>query len=168
MSKYRNASVKRQEKSKELKTKDGKRLCRYCRELVKPPKRTICSDECLHQWKIRSDNKYMRTHVYTRDLGICALCNVDTRYTKIEVENTRRTASSGGSYRTDNTYLALLKSLSLTVSEAEKSLWHADHIKPVCLGGGEAGLDNIRTLCIKCHKSVTKSMLKSRRVRKKR
>jgi 5-methylcytosine-specific restriction endonuclease McrA len=37
-------------------------------------------------------------------------------------------------------------------------LWDADHIIPVKEGGGMCGLENIRTLCIKCHKEVTKSL----------
>jgi hypothetical protein len=36
-----------------------------------------------------------------------------------------------------------------------KSLWDADHILPVCEGGGECDLGNIRTLCLACHKDVT-------------
>ncbi len=36
-----------------------------------------------------------------------------------------------------------------------RSGWDADHIIPVCEGGGECGLDNYRTLCHKCHKQVT-------------
>ena len=34
-------------------------------------------------------------------------------------------------------------------------LWDADHIIRVADGGGMCGLENIRTLCIPCHKSVT-------------
>jgi 5-methylcytosine-specific restriction endonuclease McrA len=36
-----------------------------------------------------------------------------------------------------------------------KSLWDADHILPVAEGGGECDLDNIRTLCLRCHGRVT-------------
>jgi 5-methylcytosine-specific restriction endonuclease McrA len=36
-----------------------------------------------------------------------------------------------------------------------KSLWDADHILPVAEGGGECDLENIRTLCLRCHRSVT-------------
>jgi 5-methylcytosine-specific restriction protein A len=36
-----------------------------------------------------------------------------------------------------------------------KSLWDADHIVPVCEGGGECDLENIRTLCLACHKDAT-------------
>ena len=34
-------------------------------------------------------------------------------------------------------------------------LWDADHIIPVKNGGGCCGLDNLRTLCIPCHKNIT-------------
>jgi len=36
-----------------------------------------------------------------------------------------------------------------------KSLWDADHILPVVEGGGGCDLDNIRTLCLICHRKVT-------------
>ncbi|MGC2404102.1 MAG: HNH endonuclease [Acidobacteriaceae bacterium] len=36
-----------------------------------------------------------------------------------------------------------------------KSLWDADHILPVKEGGGQCDLDNIRTLCLRCHRTVT-------------
>jgi hypothetical protein len=36
-----------------------------------------------------------------------------------------------------------------------KSLWDADHILPVTEGGGECDLENIRTLCLRCHRLVT-------------
>lgn len=41
-------------------------------------------------------------------------------------------------------------------------LWDADHTIAVVNGGGLCGLDNIRTLCIACHKSVTKSLHQSK------
>jgi hypothetical protein len=37
----------------------------------------------------------------------------------------------------------------------DKNLWDADHILPVTEGGGECDLDNIRTLCLRCHRVVT-------------
>lgn len=38
------------------------------------------------------------------------------------------------------------------------SLWQADHVVPVSEGGGASGLDNYRTLCLPCHKAVTKEL----------
>ena len=33
-----------------------------------------------------------------------------------------------------------------------RSLWDADHIRPVAEGGGQCDLDNLRTLCLLCHR----------------
>lgn len=35
----------------------------------------------------------------------------------------------------------------------EKSWWQADHDKPVHRGGGECGLENMKTRCTRCHKA---------------
>jgi 5-methylcytosine-specific restriction endonuclease McrA len=43
-------------------------------------------------------------------------------------------------------------------TRVRKSLWDADHILPVAEGGGECDLDNIRTLCLRCHRSVTQQL----------
>jgi 5-methylcytosine-specific restriction endonuclease McrA len=40
--------------------------------------------------------------------------------------------------------------------------WEADHIVPVCDGGGVCGLDNYRTLCVRCHKADTARLAGSR------
>ena len=45
--------------------------------------------------------------------------------------------------------------------------WGADHITPVSEGGGECGLDNLRTLCVICHRKATSELnkrLKQRRI----
>ena len=38
---------------------------------------------------------------------------------------------------------------------SRKSLWDADHILAVAEGGGECDLDNLRTLCLLCHRRQT-------------
>jgi len=50
--------------------------------------------------------------------------------------------------------------------------WDADHIIPVCEGGGECDLGNYRTLCHPCHKEVTAELAgrraEARRAKKRR
>ena len=41
---------------------------------------------------------------------------------------------------------------------SEGRFWEADHITPVCEGGGRCDLDNLRTLCIMCHAEATKQL----------
>jgi 5-methylcytosine-specific restriction endonuclease McrA len=74
---------------------------------------TFCSPECVHEWKLRSDPRYLRKHVWLRDKGMCRRC---------------------GEVTAD---------------------WEADHITPVHKGGGECGLENMQTLCKRCHRLKT-------------
>lgn len=48
------------------------------------------------------------------------------------------------------------------INRKRKSWWEADHILSV-VEGGDSNLDNIRTLCIPCHRSVTKELRARRR-----
>ena len=37
----------------------------------------------------------------------------------------------------------------------DRSYWEVDHIVPVAEGGGACGLENLRTLCYRCHPAET-------------
>jgi 5-methylcytosine-specific restriction endonuclease McrA len=50
---------------------------------------------------------------------------------------------------------ARLKAVAEWSLRGRKTLWDADHIVPVAEGGGECDLDNMRTLCLKCHRVRT-------------
>ncbi len=52
----------------------GRALCRWCGAPVAPPRRTFCSDACVHEWRIRSDPGYVRQLLSRRDHGVCATC----------------------------------------------------------------------------------------------
>lgn len=153
MSKRRKITTR--DSDKELRGRKGPngfRLCRWCKKEVQPPRRTFCSDECVHEWRLRSNVGYLREHTYKRDLGICASCNSDTRLQKIQLENILK---SCGYNEKAEPYKVLLIALNVTINEARKTLWHADHIVPVENGGGLCGLSNIQTLCVRCHKLKT-------------
>lgn len=148
-------------KSKDLPVnEEGYKLCRWCNLPVKPPRRTMCSPECVHELLIRTDGRYVRNCVYERDRGICALCNIDTKQIAKEIL----------SKTSNDDKIECLKKYS--ISKKRKvwkrkfggGLWDADHIIPVKEGGGECGLDNYRTLCIKCHKQVTKDSYKKEKL----
>ena len=137
------------------KDENGFTLCRWCQSPVKPPRRTMCSPECVHEILIRTNGKYVRDCVFKRDKGICKICSIDTK--KIAKE----ALSLEGEDR--NKFL-LSKNISLKRKiwkrEHGGGLWDADHIVPVKKGGGTCGLENFRTLCIDCHKKVTKDSYK--------
>lgn len=118
------------------------RICRRCGTPVPKGRYTFCSEECVHQWRLRTDPGYLREMVFQRDKGVCALCGVNTEVLrkekrKLDYAARRRFEREWGRRRT---------------------LWDADHIVPVAEGGGECDLDNMRTLCLKCHRAVTREL----------
>lgn len=58
--------------------------------------------------------------------------------------------------------LAAWKYLAKKRFNVGRSLWEADHSKPVADGGGLCELSDYRTLCVPCHKSVTAHSAKLR------
>jgi 5-methylcytosine-specific restriction enzyme A len=122
---------------------NGRGLCRWCSLEVPARRFTFCSDYCVHEWKLRSQPGYLREQILHRDKGMCAHCGVNTIAEQGKLKRAR------GSAR-----VALMQHWGL-ITWTRKSLWDADHILPVAEGGGECDLDNIRTLCLRCHRRVT-------------
>jgi len=123
----------------------GLPLCRWCDlEILARRRRTFCSDYCVHQWRLRSDPGYLRDQVFARDRGLCHLCQADTVAIYKALKRSRGPARAAG--------LSIYGMKSIT---SRRSLWDADHILPVAEGGGQCDLDNLRTLCVPCHREVT-------------
>jgi len=137
------------------KDENGNTMCRWCNGPVKPPRRTMCSPECVHEILIRTNGRYLRDCVFKRDKGICNICNVDTR--KTAKEALELPIDERKNYLKENNISLKRK---IWKRKHGGGLWDADHILPVKEGGGLCGLENIRTLCIKCHKQVTKDSYK--------
>jgi len=133
---------------------NGRGLCRWCNLEVPRGRFTFCSAFCVHEWKLRSQPGYLREQVFLRDQGVCAQCAVDT------ISAARALKYSRGSRRQE-----LLRHWGLR-TRSRKSLWDADHILPVSEGGGECDLDNIRTLCLHCHRVATGELRERRRLAK--
>ncbi|MDE3106312.1 MAG: HNH endonuclease [Acidobacteriota bacterium] len=124
---------------------NGLPLCRWCQlEIFARRRRTFCSEYCVHQWRLRTDPGYVREQVFARDHGICALCQADTGAIYRALQRARGQRRAAG--------LALYGLSSL---RSRRSLWDADHVRPVAEGGGQCDLDNLRTLCLLCHRKVT-------------
>lgn len=137
--------------------KAGFRCCRWCGESIHPPRRTFCSDDCVHEFRLRTQPGYVRQCCYDRDKGVCSLCNADT---KVIAKNARKLHG-----KELINYLEQHSIKSTRKIHARKhggGLWDADHTIAVINGGGLCGMDNIRTLCIACHKSATKSLIQNK------
>lgn len=132
----------------------GRTLCRWCAIEVPPPRRTFCSEWCVHEWRLRTDAGYLRDRVFLRDKGVCAICRVNTVEAHLQLRRAR------GERRQERLVKWGLRGVN------RKSLWDADHILPVAEGGGECDLENIRTLCLICHRQATQELIERLRLAK--
>lgn len=129
---------------------NGRSLCRWCNLEVPQGRFTFCSEWCVEEWRLRTDPGYIRQKVLDRDHGICASCGIDCLAAWRDLKRLR------GSAR-----VKAFASWGFRPN-FRKSLWDADHIVPVVEGGGECDLENIRTLCLKCHREVTADLRQRR------
>jgi 5-methylcytosine-specific restriction enzyme A len=119
-------------------------LCKGCGKEVPPSLWLFCSSSCADLWKLKTDTAYIREQVFLRDHGICARCGCDT------VEALRQINALPSPQRKRRK-----QELKIT---GRKTLWDVDHVLPVFCGGGECSLDNLRTLCLVCHKRETAAL----------
>jgi 5-methylcytosine-specific restriction endonuclease McrA len=120
--------------------------CRWCRGELTGRRRTFCSADCVHAWKLRTNPGYLREKVFERDNGICAQCGANTIAARRDMRKLDFAARR-----------KFLKDWGLREG-SRKSLWDADHIVPVAEGGGQCDLANMRTLCLKCHRFATAAL----------
>jgi hypothetical protein len=141
VSTVRRRAVSADDWGKPERNAEGEPICRWCRTVVRPPRRTFCGDACVHEWKIRSSPSYVRKQVWNRDAGVCRLCEFDVR----KAQRSWRAAKPAAGDRA-----------ARRKWRAARPRWEADHILPVADGGGECGLENYRLLCRECHAAVTR------------
>lgn len=154
---------------------NGRSLCRECNTEVPPRQRSFCGYACIHRWKMKTSTAYVRQCVETRDKGVCAGCSIDTkelgfafvRYQHEILSSQRESAIKNGITRLSREGWGYIERANLKTFQAwgleygippgrlNKSWWDADHILPVAEGGGECGIDNYQTLCLKCHRAKT-------------
>lgn len=109
------------------------RTCRECKEPL-PNRRTtrFCSKACGEAFWSRRDWKRLRILVFVRDHYTCVRCGF-VSICPYQVWH------QGKGHRHDCPGTGL----------------QGDHIIPIADGGNEFDIDNVRTLCVDCHKIIT-------------
>ncbi len=163
--------------------------CTWCGKKVSGRRQTWCSDDCVHQYKLRNDVGYAGRAVRKRDHGVCANCGLDSEQALEQLrwlnkELLAKEPQPPGLYRWVHPRVAVLaEGLGYLLTRRvryfaggksepyyvlEHCPWHADHIVPVCEGGGQCDIDGLRTLCLKCHKYETALLAARRKARRER
>lgn len=133
---------------------NGEKICYNCGGPLPKARPFNCSSKCSKEWSYKTSPAILRAAVGRRDKGVCALCHVDTIALQREYVNLPR----GTWDNPDPARAFFLEKHGVPHSRECGDWWDADHITPVIEGGGECGLDNYRTLCLPCHREVTKEL----------
>lgn len=146
----------------------GYYLCRLCQSPCPEGERSWCSERCLKRYLTISSGEYVRSELFARDRGICALCGVDAAQMDAALTQLRDDLL--------HPLLMTIHPMIATTLRAEgwtniklrgkgcyadaltsTSCWEADHIIPVSNGGGQCSIENYRTLCYVCHRGLRKT-----------
>ena len=115
----------------------------------------------MTQFNLRCVPVEQAKFVTKRDKGICQLCGRDTKQAKKDftAEWTSNRPEFGIPY---SQYGRAERELKEKFGFARGRWYEIDHIKPVVLGGGLTGPENLRLLCGKCHAGETRKLTRKR------
>mmetsp|Transcript_1945 Transcript_1945/g.3107 ORF Transcript_1945/g.3107 Transcript_1945/m.3107 type:complete len:159 (-) Transcript_1945:84-560(-) len=116
----------------------------------------FCGGKCHQNHFQRSSNGSLRRQLFELDKGVCQTCGLNCSQLVERVRLLGPTDRKAELLKAVPALKAYPERLKVLVDDpCDGNLWHADHILPVSMGGGECGLENIRTLCVLCHARVT-------------
>lgn len=128
----------------------GKLLCRVCGTEVSGRRITFCGQPCVEAWSIRHSPGFARRCVRKRDKSVCQFCGLDC------IDFKKRMRALFQAVRDRAWRKSMLRVIGL--KHLPSTFWEMDHIIPVSEGGGSCGLENLRTLCLWCHRGETRKL----------
>ena len=126
----------------------GNRLCALCGKPISSKSRKYCSKICQDTVYIECEPHFAHAKVRRRDKCVCAICGCDTRKLERIMRHAQHMMEPWRGWRE---LRAIRRAMGFTCAH----YWEMDHIQPVAEGGGSCGLENLRTLCIPCHRVET-------------
>lgn len=123
---------------------NGRRPCRWCHGPLPKGRSSWCSNDCVQSYLMRKTWKYAARAVLNRDKGRCQICGIDLKRLKALLRETR-----GRGYAFARWVLMWFDLMN------RREVYDIDHIVPRWRGGTNHP-SNLRTLCVCCHKRVTR------------
>lgn len=164
--------------------------CRWCGSQLSGRKTSWCGKpQCLFEYTIRTSPGAARSAVFKRDRGVCRLCTRDCYALEQKIRQLEQRLSMQCNVKALIRLHKILRDHKVPVrihrclrmpegrwtcriderlesfTLSYPSLWQADHIVPVAEGGGGCGLDNLRTLCLWCHRQETQRLMERLRLK---
>jgi hypothetical protein len=124
----------------------------------------------VHEHKLTTQPTYQAEHVLARDHGVCEACGIDCLQLArdgqalIDAKNKSTTANLMANLAAIEDFVQRhgIAAHMMDRYWVRRRFWEMDHRVPVVEGGGGCGLDNLRTLCWRCHKTETVALAKRR------
>ncbi|XP_077996801.1 DNA annealing helicase and endonuclease ZRANB3-like [Glandiceps talaboti] len=126
-----------------------------------------CSEKCKEDHYVRAQGGYVREQLSSIEHGLCQICGLDAHSLYVHVKSLPKKDRKDYLATTSFSKLPLKLLNNIIDKPSEGKFWQADHIVPVADGGGLCSLDNFRTLCTGCHRSVTNVQSKQRQKNRK-
>ena len=134
--------------------------CRLCEEPLTGKRKSWCSEECSTSYYIVTSSSVLRYHVYNRDHGVCATCNMPCVDLEIQIYGydtmLKLPTPQSAVKRSHHMVMAMraeMQKRGFSVA-SNRSFWDADHYEAL-EEGGSWRLENVQTLCVPCHKKKT-------------
>eukprot|EP00850_Spirogloea_muscicola_P004277 SM000018S03642 [mRNA] locus=s18:505658:512598:+ [translate_table: standard] len=124
----------------------------------------FCSRVCYEEYLSRTSPRYLRQALFQVERGVCSLCHLDSHSLVVSLKGIKCKILRREAVLQQAPAFASCPHLleKLVESPEDGRAWHADHILPVSEGGGQCGVENLRTLCVVCHKAITQIQAKKR------
>ena len=165
----RNQSLAKAYPVSKEKGPNGRNLCRKCHKEVPAGRTAWCSEECQDEVYTLVYWSHARHKAFMRDRGTCLKCGLDTDYLESFLLKVRSLDKELQTLTAIN-----LKKMNYNIITPTRfgrmyygHLFEIDHIIP-CIEGGDNRLENLRTLCIPCHKRGTKELAGRRAEKRKK
>lgn len=141
-------------------TRDVPRIKGRCAWCGGPGRKGLkyCCEACSNEANIRASGAVVQALVFRRDRGVCAVCGMDCHW----LQSKSLEIVMAGKRMPYGSVRGLPGSWGPWTTDLHYSLWEADHVIPVCEGGGVCGLENYRTLCLRCHKAESTELARRR------
>lgn len=154
----------------------GKNLCRWCDTEVTGRRINWCSKKCVDEYRAATDPVLIRKAVFERDQGLCQICQIECLAVQKQIDNFIRNRPDWHIDEQVWLYRDWCKQVPLLNAQyglrikytnvRDVHVYEIDHIVPV-IEGGSSAMNNLRTLCMRCHKAESAALAK-RRAQKRR
>jgi hypothetical protein len=138
-------------------------ICRWCGSAVSGRRKTWCSDACVDTWRAHSDPDTMRRNAFEGAEGRCAVCCFDLGAAE---RRFRFLVAHVAAEQVQIEWAMFMAPRGFGAEFAPRArLWEADHITPLVEGGAHHP-DNLRLLCVPCHRTETAALARRRAERR--